>query len=271
MHYSTVKFDSIVNKIARKDDLFLGKYTLDPYQKCEFRCRYCDSSTETEVIVKDDAPNLVDKELQSLEKGVIIIGSVHDPYQPVEEKTKCVRSLLEIIKRHGFPVHILTKSTLVLRDVDILSRISACTVTVSIMTTDAETAHTFEPYVPLPNERLQMMQKLSKDGISVGVALMPILPYITDAEIEQLIKSAKEHDAQYILWEYLELKGDQREEFMNIIKNRYPEYEDRYMKLYINGYKPSQRYIAETNKKIRDLCGKYGMKSKITEDMLSVH
>ena len=133
MQYKQIKVDSILNRITSKDNLFLGDYTIDPYQNCEFGCSYCDSSFDKTIYIKTNASEILNEELKNNKNGRIIVGSVHDPYQNIEKELKITRELLEIIKENGFSCHILTKSDLILRDLDIISNIKDCLVTISII------------------------------------------------------------------------------------------------------------------------------------------
>ena len=103
MQIKTVKTDKILNRITKKDTLFHGDYTVDPYQFCDFGCIYCDSSYSNHVFVKTNAVELLDEELKETEKGRIIVGSVHDPYQKIEEKYQLTRNILETI--HIYPLY----------------------------------------------------------------------------------------------------------------------------------------------------------------------
>ncbi|MCK5458581.1 MAG: hypothetical protein KAI20_01710, partial [Thermoplasmatales archaeon] len=116
MEYKLINCDSLLKRITRKDTLFNGKYCIDPYQNCEFGCLYCDSSFEKTIYVKNNSVEILENELQTVEKGVIIIGSVHDPYQRAEQTYEITKKILKTIKKYQFPCHILTKSTLILRD-----------------------------------------------------------------------------------------------------------------------------------------------------------
>jgi DNA repair photolyase len=152
----------------------------------------------------------------------------------------------------------LTKSDLVLRDVDILSKIR-CAVTISLSTTDEEMAKIFEPKAPLPSKRLSAIEELSMNEILAGIAIMPIMPYIT--EVEKIIKNAKKSKAKYILNEHLELKGDQRYHFMNFLNEKFPELAKKYEKLYADNCEPNECYKIEIDEKIRCLCKKYGIRN----------
>jgi len=263
MKYKTVQCSFLLNRITNKDKLFKGNYTLDPYQNCEFGCRYCDSTFEKTIYVKINADQILKKELQTLEKGTIIVGSVVDPYQKAEENYNITRNLLKTIKQYDFPCHILTKSNLILRDVDVLSKMNNCTVTLSITTLDQSISDIFEKHVPTAIERLETIKKLSKLGIKTGLAVIPILPFIVEEELEYIVKSAEDHRASYILHKYLELKGDQKEIFIRILEGSFPDLVEKYEKLYADSYMPDENYVLKMNDTFKKLCSKYKLKGGI--------
>jgi len=258
-----IKIDKLIKKITKKDALFNGKYALDPYQNCMFECLYCDSSFDKIVLIKSNAPDILRKEIKDIEKGKIILGSVHDPYQNIEEKTGLTRELLKIIRDNNFGCHILTKSNLILRDIDILSKIKDCNVTISITSTDEEISKYFEENVPTPTERLSVVKHLNKNDIRSGVALIPILPHIIEEGIEDIIRTVKQYDAQYLVHKYLELKGDQKNYFFRLLNDFNPELVEKYEELYKNSFKPKDKYIEDLNNKVEELCKKYKLEKKV--------
>jgi DNA repair photolyase len=263
MHYKQIKVDFLLNKITKKDSLFKGDYTIDSYQNCEFGCLYCDSSFDKTIYIKTNAAEILNKELEKSKKGTIIVGSVHDPYQKAEEEFKITRDLLKIINQQEFSCHILTKSDLVIRDIDILKKIDNCKVTISITSLKDAVSKIFEKNVPLPKIRLQTIEKLTNEGIISGLAVIPVLPYIVEEELENIVKSAKNHKALYLLHKHLELKGDQKTFFINILKDFYPELVEKYEKLYMDSYMPDQKYILKINNAIKKLCNSYNLKNRI--------
>jgi len=263
MIYRHVKFDSLLNKITNKDLLFIGDYTIDPYQNCEFGCKYCDSSLDETIYIKSNAIQLLEEEIGKIEKGTIIVGSVHDPYQEIEKKCRITRALLEIIKEHDFPCHILTKSNLILRDIDILSKISKCIVTVSVTTLDENICNIFEKNVPLSKDRLQVVEKLSENGIRSGIAIMPILPFIVEEELEDIVEVAIKYKADYILYKHLELKGDQKTVFLKTLEKFNSNLINRYEELYKDSYMPSQTYMLNLKDILDRICKKYKVKNGI--------
>lgn len=257
MDYRQINIDRLLNKITKKDTLFDGDYTIDPYRNCEFGCVYCDSSFDKTVYIKKNAKEIFEKELKKSKKGTIIIGSVNDPYQIIEKKYKITRELLKTIKQNDFSCHILTKSDLVLKDMDVISKIKKCRVTISIISLKEPIWETFEKNVISPKIRLETIKKLKKNSINSGLAIIPVLPYINDKEIKEIIKSAKKYNVNYILYKHLELKGDQKRFFLDFIKKKYPDLYEKYVKLYENSYFPNNSYIS----KIDEIFNRYYKKN----------
>ena len=263
MQYKHIQVNTLLNKIQTKDVLFSGDYTLDPYKNCDFGCLYCDSSFEKIIYVKQNAGDILKKELKDIKKGTIIVGSVHDPYQRVEKNTGLTRKLLRIIMKQGFSCHILTKSDLILRDLDVLLDIGDCKVTVSITSLDQKVSQVFEKNVPSPEMRMHVVKELNKHGIQAGVALIPMLPFIVENELEDIVKQSKNHGSRYFLFKPLELKGDQKRFFINVLKKHYPYLVEQYTQIYKKSYKPDEGYINKLNNQIIFFCKKYGIPSSL--------
>jgi len=263
MQYKYTNYSSLLNKITKIDKLFVGDYTLDPYQNCEFRCGYCDSSFDDTIYIKRNSLKLLEKEIKKIEKGTIIVGSVVDPYQKVEQNQKITRNLLKIIKNNNFSAHILTKSNLVLRDIDILSEIDRCIVTISIISLEESILSIFEKNVPSSKERMNIIEKLSKNGIKTGLAVLPVMPYIVEKEFEEIIKIAKKNRARYLLHKCLELKGDQKTVFLKLLYNLNPNLIKKYRELYNDSYIPNQSYIIKVKDILDQYCKKWDLPIKI--------
>jgi DNA repair photolyase len=253
MQYKYANFNTILKRITKVDTLFVGDYTLDPYQNCEFRCKYCDSSFEDVIYIKSNSLKLLEKEIKKIENGMIIVGSVIDPYQKIEKNQKITRNLLKIIKDNNFSAHILTKSDLVLRDIDIISEIERCIVTISITSLDKSILNILEKNVPSSTKRMKIIHKFSEIGIKTGLAILPILPFIVEKELEDIIKIAKNNEVQYLLHKYLELKGDQKKIFLKLLKKINPKLINKYIELYNDKYMPNKSYIL----KIKDIIDKH--------------
>ena len=262
MLYKQIKIDSLIKKITTKDKLFNGNYTVDPYQNCEFGCSYCDSSIDKTIFIKINSVKVLKKELEKITNGVIIIGSVNDPYQDAEKNFNITRNLLKIIKQKNFSCHILTKSDLILRDIDILTEIMNCTVTISIISIKNSILKIFEKNTPSTSLRLDLIKKLSDIGLKTGLAIIPILPYIVEDELRDIVKTAKKHKAQYIIQKPLELKGDQKTLFIDLLKNYRKDLVDKYKRLYKDSYLPDKKYIFKLNKNLDRLCQIYSLEHR---------
>lgn len=182
------------------------------YRGCQHACIYCDTRSEcygivdiSKISVKQNAIELLTKELSSKRKtkGTIGTGSMNDPYMPVEKEIGLTRQALDVIRKYKYPVHIITKSDLVMRDYDLLQEISNTYAAVSftITTADDRLAKKIEPNAPSSSDRLKALRFLAEKGIYTGITLMPLLPFINDHEdnIREIILQAKDAGASYIL------------------------------------------------------------------------
>ena len=259
MNYQSINVSHLLRKITFDDVLFNGAYTLDVYQNCAFGCRYCDSSYDKTIYIKKNAIETFKDEIKTCEKGRIVVGSVHDPYQPIEQKEELTRGILHIIEELDIPVHILTKSPLIIRDLDILTRLNDVRVTITILSTDTSIVKLFEENAPTPQDRFETIKELSNNDITTGIALIPILPYLTESFLEEIVSMASQCDASYLIYKYLELKGDQKHIIFSLLdsidKNLLPRYE----KLYHESYSPSQGYMRTMNKIIESTCKRYNL------------
>ncbi|MCA9936647.1 MAG: radical SAM protein, partial [Anaerolineales bacterium] len=174
--------------VKQPDTWFGLKYNMNLYRGCQHQCIYCDSRSEcyqvenfSDILYKENAIELLANELaRKRVKGTIGTGSMNDPYMPIEAKIQLTRRALELIARFRFPVHIITKSDLVLRDLDLLRRINEVYTAVSftITTADDQLAKRLEPAASPPSARLRAIKILAENGILTGITMMPILPFI---------------------------------------------------------------------------------------------
>ena len=189
---------------SQKEDPWFGtKYSMNIYRGCQHACIYCDSRSAcyklgelSHIRVKENALQLLHKELHAKRvKGTIGTGSMNDPYMPAEREERIIREALKIIAHHKFPVHIITKSDLVLRDMDIIKEISRIYAAVSITITTANDAlaKIIEPVSPPSSYRFNAISVLSANEIYTGITLMPRLPFINDSvkEIKLLLEQAR--------------------------------------------------------------------------------
>jgi DNA repair photolyase len=218
---TTVVFDSTRSIIARNQspDLPFDR-SINPYRGCEHGCVYCFARPthaylglspgldfETRLFAKPDGPALLDAELRKPGYAcrVMALGTNTDPYQPIERKLRITRGLLEVLSAHNHPLAIVTKSALVLRDIDILADMAArklAQVYISVTTLDRDLARTLEPRAATPPRRLETIRALNEAGIPTGAMVAPIIPVINDAEIEDILEAvagAGATSAAYIL------------------------------------------------------------------------
>lgn len=270
-----IKAKTIVSTV-KQDSWFGFKYNMNLYRGCQHDCIYCDSRSSCygiedfeEIQYKENALELLDKELKGKRvKGTIGTGSMHDPYMPIEKELQLTRSALEIIKRHGFPVHVLTKSTLVLRDIDLLKEISReyAAVSITITSADDKLAKLIEPNAPKSSERFAAIKELAQNNIYTGILLMPILPFINDTEdnIIELVKKAKEADAKYILpWMGVTLRDRQKAYYFKQLDKSFPGLRDIYLKQYGDAYFCPSKNHKKLYKLLQSECDKAGIRTKV--------
>ena len=263
MKYKNINYDNVINKITNIDKLFFGDYIIDPYQNCQFGCKYCDSSNNEIVYVKNDFLAKVKNEIKNLSKGTVIIGSVVDPYQLIEKKLENTRNLIDILNKNNFSVHILTKSDLILRDIDVLSDIKDLTITISICCINKNISEFFEKNVPSTFDRLELVEKLSENKIKSGLAIIPILPYFIEKDIEKIFRYAIEYKSKYLLFKHLELKGFQKDIFYNNLKIFNNKILEKYIELFKDNYYPDAQYINKINNLFLKLSKKYKMYNSV--------
>jgi DNA repair photolyase len=203
---------------------------------------------------------------------------------PIEEKTEITRRLLEIILKHRFPVEIGTKSTLVLRDLDLLKQIDekailpeelkpklkhGTIISFSPSTLDEKLAKIFEPGAPSPNVRLETMKKCKEQGFLVGVDYIPVLPFLSDSDeqLDEMITTARDYGADFALVGALTLFGkgpaDCKTLYYRVLEKYYPQLVPKYKSLFRVFPMPSKEYQSELEQKSVQLCQKHGVKHSI--------
>lgn len=217
--------------------------SINAYRGCEHGCVYCFARPshayvglspgidfETRLFAKPNAASLLEDELAapSYRPRTIALGTNTDPYQPIERSHRITRSILEVFDRTGHPVGIVTKSALITRDIDILSSLAKrglVRVALSVTTLDRDLARTMEPRATTPSKRLEAIHQLSEAGIPTSVMVAPVIPALTDSELEKILTAAFEagaRDAGYVL---LRLPLEVSEIFKEWLLQHYP---DRY-------------------------------------------
>jgi len=263
------------------------------YRGCLHNCAYCDGRAEgyyvegefaKDIEVKINAPELLQKELNPaqkkspLKKGFMMIGGgVGDSYCAVDQKYQLSRKVLEIIKEYDFPVHILTKSVFVKRDIDILKEIkekSQAIISFSFSGVDDSICKVFEPGVPLASERLETIRFLKQEGFPVGVFLMPVIPFVTDTEeqIENSLQKFKDAGVDFVIFGGMTLKeGRQQEHFYSVLQDFNPTLINKYKEIY-QGDKwggANYAYYNELNARFFKLAGKYKIPVRIPARLFS--
>ena len=223
--------------------------SINPYRGCEHGCIYCYARPshaylglspgldfETRLFVKPNAPDLLEKELRKPGYTVapIAFGTNTDPYQPAETSSRITRALLEVLERCNHPLTIVTKSALVLRDIDILSsmaRRNLCSVTVSVTTLDRDLARKMEPRAAAPHRRLTTLDALARADIPTGVLVAPVIPSLNDHEIEAILEAVAATGAITAGYVFLRLPGEVAELFREWLENHYPDRAARVLSL----------------------------------------
>jgi DNA repair photolyase len=277
IQYTEYKPKKILNVHKHADSWFWNKYSAHPYVGCEYGCEYCynrerkyspfDKPEDYSKIIKikENAPELLSKEFSRVPKDIVVVGD----YQPIEEKTNLSRKMLEVCLDLEFPVFLLEKSPLVLRDIDLIEKINkkcwACSTFSIITTKDNETRELFEPGAPPVSSRFEALKEFSDRGILSGVAFMPILPFIYDDDdnLEAVVKATAEHGGKFVLAGGLTLASTQREWYYKVLGKRFPELMPKYQRLYCDNYGPECGYAGEIGKKVNHLCRKYGIKDRM--------
>ena len=241
---TTVTADSTRKIIARNDspDISFDR-SINPYRGCEHGCVYCFARPthaylglspgldfESKLFMKPNAPELLERELSApgYVPKTIAIGTNTDPYQPIERRYKIMRGILEVLERAGHPVGIVTKSNLVLRDLDILVRMAErnlVKVALSVTTLDAKLARTMEPRAATPPRRLEALRQLTAAGVPTSAMVAPVIPAINDAEIERILEAVAAAGVRHAGYVLLRLPLEVRDLFREWLIENFP---DRY-------------------------------------------
>ncbi|MBL0937083.1 MAG: PA0069 family radical SAM protein [Rhizobiaceae bacterium] len=242
--------------------------SINPYRGCEHGCVYCFARPthsymglsagldfESKLFAKPDAPRLLEKELakDGYQPKTIAIGTNTDPYQPIEKEWRIMREVLEVLERHNHPVGIVTKSALVMRDIDILSRMAEkglAKVALSVTTLDRKLARAMEPRAATPPRRLEAVRALSEAGIPTSVMIGPVIPGLNDAEIERILDSAAAAGAKEAGYVILRLPLEVSSIFKDWLLQHYPDRYRHVMSL-VRSMRGGKDYDAEFGKRMK--------------------
>ncbi len=250
--YRPITSKSALNRVSG----MAFRWSLNPYRGCVHGCHYCFARrfhshfdlgpgkdfTGT-IFVKTNAPTLLRRELsaRSWRRETVAFGTATDPYQPIEGKFRITRKCLEAFADWRSPMGLITKGTMVIRDIDVLSDLAGRTdssVTVSIPTVDQELSRRLEPGTPPPAKRLRALEALAQAGIRAGVSMAPIIPGLTDdpVSMQSVASRAADHGAQFLWGSTLYLKDGTRDHFAAFVRDHYPDIEGDLFRLYPGAY-----------------------------------
>jgi len=251
VEYFTLPSKSLLNRCVSRRALPFT-WTINPYRGCEFACKYCYArythefmemrdgmEFEQKIYVKQHTADLLRSELRRVKPGQsIALGTATDPYQPAERRYEVTRGILAEFARHrGFELGIVTKSNLVARDIELLSRVARnnlLSVSMTITTLNVDLARILEPRAPRPDLRLDALRQLSAAGITVGVSCSPVLPGITDspADLEAVVCAAAAAGARHIFAGPLFLKPCSAAVFLPFLDQHFPHLVENYRQRY---------------------------------------
>lgn len=242
--------------------------SINPYRGCEHGCIYCFARPthsymglsagldfEAKLFAKPDAPKLLERELAKpgYKPRTIAIGTNTDPYQPIEREWRIMRQILEVLNKANHPVAVVTKSALILRDLDILSSMASrglAKVAISVTTLDRKLARSMEPRASTPSRRLEAIRALSGAGVPTGVLVAPVIPALNDHEIERILDSAKAAGANEAGYVLLRLPLEVSPLFRDWLLQHYPDRYRHVMSL-VRSMRGGKDYDAEFGKRMK--------------------
>lgn len=292
MPFREESFNSILNVRKTINPWFWDKYSINPYNGCQFGCLYCDSRSskyylpadfDNDIVVKSNAAQLLESRLKrarTLMPDVVALGGTTDPYQPAESIYQTSRQCLEVLNRHSYPVHVCTKSRLLLWDLDLFDAIGSkvwCTVSVTLTTTRPNISRFLEPRAPSPEQRLDIIKLIKEktSHVQTGILLMPVVPFLTDraADLEELIRQAVQAGADYVLYASgMTMRDAQALWFLNNLHMRFPQALPYYERLYgfdydpqaySGRYDPPASYSSGIQRLLQNLCDKHHIATRI--------
>jgi DNA repair photolyase len=258
---------------------FYHDYNMNLYRGCSHGCIYCDSRSlcygidDFDLIKpKKDAIKILESQLISKRKqGIVGMGSMSDPYNPLEKKLELTRSALKLFKKYGYGTSIITKSNLITRDIDILKEINqyqSVLVSITITTADPLQQKLIEPYSSTTIERFEAIKLLNENGIKAGICLMPILPFINDSleNLEQLIELASKYKVNHIFPGFgMSLRDRQRDYYYKYLDKYYPGKKELYIKTFGDAYSCSSPNAKQLNNLLEKKCAEKNILYKMID------
>lgn len=269
---------TILSSVKQPDPWFGIKYTMNLYRGCQHQCIYCDSRSEcyrienfSDILIKANALELLRDELPRKRViGTVGTGSMNDPYMPVEAARNLTGQALQIIADQQFPIHVITKSDLVLRDLETLRAISRTYAAVSITITTADDAlgKKIEPGAPLVSKRFAALKTLAENNILTGVTMMPILPFIEDSEenIRAIVAQAHANGAKYIIAGFgVTLRDRQREYYYAKLDCLFPGLSQKYRARFGESYSAPANNVKQLEQTCREECKRLGIATRMPQ------
>ena len=281
MRVREIEAKTLLSSATRPDPWFGIKYTMNLYRGCGHHCIYCNSRSECyqiedfdgEVLVKSNALDLLKKELpRKRVKGYVGTGSMNDPYQPLERVRGLTRGALEIVAASHFPVHVITKSDLVVRDADLLCAVRDVTgprgaaISFTVTTPHDDLSRKLEPGAPPSSARFAALEALAARGLWTGVTLMPALPFIEDDEesVRRVVTRAAECGARYVIPAFgMTLRNRQRVYFYEHLDVLFPGLREKYERTYGERYSAGSPNAGRLERAFDDLAKRYGLERAV--------
>ena len=270
---------TILSKVKKGNfDWFGIDYNMNLYRGCNHGCIYCDSRSKCyqienfdKVQGKKNAIEILQREIERKRtKGVVGLGAMSDSYNPFEKTYQLTRQALALLAYYGFGVSLETKSDLVVRDIDLLQKITnhhSAIVKFTITTFDDQLSKQIEPYAPVSSKRFAAMKKLSEAGIYTGVLLNPVLPFLTDTEenIQKIVEKAYQNGAKFVYASFgVTLREGNREYYYQKLQKHFPNLVEKYEKTYHKQY-----MCMSYNKKLyaffKQTCEKYHLHYRMSD------
>lgn len=278
VEYKTLPVRSVMNRVVSRRRLPFS-FSINPYRGCEFACRYCyarythefmelrrPEDFERQIFVKQNTSWLLEQELRNHDPAEpIAIGTATDPYQPIERTSNTTRGILQVFaRRSGLRLGLITKSTLIERDIPLLQQIADLNhlaIHVTITTTDAKLARALEPRAPRPDLRFRTVRRLRDAGLNVGISCSPVLPAITDmpAALDAMVRCAAAAGATSFHAQALFLKPSSRPVFDAFIAKEFPRLAPAYQARYAGRAFVDTEYRNALAKLVSSLCAKHGI------------
>lgn len=304
IEFKAMRARSILNRSVSKRQLSLA-WSINPFRGCEFGCKYCYArytheflrpdpvaqvpigsynappqpwavAFEHEIYLKENAAWLLEQELKHVDpREEIAMGTATDPYQPIERRVGITRSILEVFaKREGYRLGIVTKSSLIERDMDLLAEIgrrNTLVVHLTITTADTDLARKLEPRAPRPDLRFAAVRKLRQAGIVAGVLCSPLLPGINDSPraLDAVACRAAAAGASFLGAHPLFLKSCSRPTWMSFVREHFPHLAEEYDRRYATADFTDGAYRREVADRVRSACRKYGLTQRSTDALLT--